>query len=102
MPHRLWLAIFLSVLALPGFGAPAAPPGGPCPAPSFSPPTHFAARTRPAAVAVGDFNRDGIADLAVPNIGSGDVSVLLGTGGGAFAPAVHFPFSAEPIAVAAA
>src|SRR5436190_9757514 len=34
-----------------------------CPSPSFTGPTNFAAGTGPYSVAVGDFNRDGIADL---------------------------------------
>jgi hypothetical protein len=34
--------------------------------------------TPPHAVAVGDFNRGGIPDLAVANYGSRNVSVLLG------------------------
>jgi hypothetical protein len=37
-----------------------------------------------ASVAVGDFNRDGIPDLAVANSGNATVSVLLGTGNGTF------------------
>src|SRR5439155_12001723 len=44
----------------------------------------FAAGTFPISVAVGDFNGDGIKDLAVANGGSNDVSVLLGTGDGTF------------------
>ena len=37
----------------------------------------FAAGTRPVSVAVGDLNGDGRPDLAVANVGSSDVSVLL-------------------------
>src|SRR5204863_381967 len=53
----------------------------------------YAAGTNPLAVTEGDFNRDGVPDLAVANRGSGDigrdtVSVLLGNGDGTFqAPA---------------
>ncbi len=43
--------------------------------------------TTPQSVAIGDFNNDAVLDLAVANFGSGDVSVLLGTGGGSFAAA---------------
>src|SRR6478609_7522883 len=45
----------------------------------------------PSAVAVGDFNRDGIADLVTANEASSTVSVMLGTGGGTYAPTVDYP-----------
>jgi FG-GAP-like repeat len=44
----------------------------------------FAAGSGPLGLAIGDFNRDGIIDLAVANVGSESVSVLLGKGHGAF------------------
>ncbi len=47
----------------------------------------------PADVATGDFNGDGVADLAVvnqPRNGPGTVSILLGVGGGRFAGATTF------------
>ena len=46
---------------------------------SFAPQQTFAAGRHPTDVAVGDFNGDGKPDLAVANIGSGNVSVLLNT-----------------------
>jgi len=55
-------------------------------------------------VVVGDFNKDGISDLAVANAGSGsnNVSVLLGNGSGGFTAAPGSPFAAgtSPISVA--
>ena len=41
-------------------------------------------------MAVGDFNGDGKADLAVANLGSNNVAVLLGNGNGTFATAVTY------------
>jgi Bacterial Ig-like domain (group 3)/FG-GAP-like repeat/FG-GAP repeat len=38
----------------------------------------------PAGIAVGDFNGDGLADLAVTNFGANTVSILLGKGDGTF------------------
>jgi hypothetical protein len=52
----------------------------------------FTVGTTPVSVAVADFNGDGIADLAVANSGSNDVTVLLGDGKGDFLPAVKSPF----------
>ena len=41
-------------------------------------------------MAVGDFNGDGKADLAVANYNSNNVSVLLGNGNGTFQAAVNY------------
>jgi len=51
---------------------------------------NFAAGSNPQSLAVGDFNGDGKADLAVANYNSGNVSVLLGDGKGNFQPAMTF------------
>jgi hypothetical protein len=55
---------------------------------SFQTPVKFTAGLHPQSVAVGDFNRDGIPDLAVVNFGvypnDGNVSILLGDGKGGF------------------
>ena len=48
----------------------------------------------PESVAVGDFNRDGIADMAIVNLGDSTVSVLLGDGSGGFNAASGSPFPA--------
>jgi hypothetical protein len=54
----------------------------------------------PASVAVGDFNGDGVLDLAVANEFSGSVSVLLGLGGGTFAVERRFAVGSLPRSVA--
>src|SRR6185295_14804236 len=47
-------------------------------------------------IAVGDLNRDGRLDIVTANSFAGDLSVLLGTAGGAFLPQVRYPVGALP------
>jgi hypothetical protein len=60
--------------------------------------------SQPTSVAVGDFSGDGTPDLAVANSSSNTVSVLLGTGNGAFTAASGSPITvgADPSSVVAA
>jgi hypothetical protein len=70
---------------------------------SFQDPGNFATGGRqPIAVAVGDFNGDGLPDLAVANLNSNTVSVLPGAGDGTFQPARFFPVGSQPFGVAVA
>ena len=60
--------------------------------------------TGPVAIATGDFNNDGNTDLAVLNGTTGTVSILLGDGNGAFAPAlvpVTLTTGVGPVAIVA-
>jgi hypothetical protein len=82
--HRLWLDV-LEDRSLPSL---------------FGPPTPYAVGFRPSSEAVGDFNRDGIPDLAVTNGTSNSVSVLLGNGDGTFKPAVNNAVGQSPDYVA--
>jgi hypothetical protein len=66
----------------------------------FAAPRHYTAGTEPNSVAVGDFNSDGRADLAVANVGSHEVSVLLGNANGTFQAAVSYSAGSHPFAVA--
>lgn len=50
----------------------------------------------PRALAIGDFNGDAKADIAVVNENDNTVSVLLGTGTGGFSPAGTYNVSADP------
>jgi len=54
----------------------------------------------PLAVVVGDFNGDGLDDLAATDSADSTVSVLLGYGGGTFADSVPFPTGDTPVALA--
>ena len=64
----------------------------------------FATGTNPDFVAIADFNGDGIQDLAVSNLNSNNVTVLLGNGAGGFTAASGSPISVgtSPQAVAIA
>ena len=61
---------------------------------------NYGAGTGPESVAVGDFNGDGKADLAVANWDSDNVSVLLGNGNGTFQAAVNYAAGTDPSSVA--
>jgi protocatechuate 3,4-dioxygenase beta subunit len=55
--------------------------------------------TQPSSVAVGDFNGDGKADLAVTNGGSNTVTILLGNGDGTFTTGASYPAGTNPASV---
>lgn len=69
---------------------------------SFSTPTLFTVglNTAPTAVAVGDFNGDGIPDLVVANRGTNNMSVLLGNGDGTFQAPINTAVGTQPSALA--
>ncbi len=56
----------------------------------------------PQALATGDFNGDGLWDVATVNGTSDDVSILLGNGNGTFRSAVSFGVGKIPLALVAA
>lgn len=62
--------------------------------------TYFATGFQAQSVAIGDFNGDGRADLAVATFADNSVSVLLGNGNGTFGAAKHFAVGNEPQSVA--
>jgi FG-GAP-like repeat/FG-GAP repeat len=66
----------------------------------FSEAGTFATGPKPIGVSTGDFNGDGIPDLAVVNSGLDNVSILLGNGNGTFGTAANFGAGQTPIYVA--
>ncbi len=66
---------------------------------SFQEAKNYAAGAAPHSVAVGDFNGDGKADLAVADV-DGSVSVLLGNGDGTFQATVNYAAANAPVSVA--
>jgi len=56
----------------------------------------------PTAVAIADFNGDGVPDIAVTDPQTDSVSVYLGLGQGLFAPAFELPVGTNPTAILAA
>ena len=71
---------------------------------TFQPPIFYATDAYPSAIAVGDFAGNGVLDLAVANLVSDSVTVLLGDGRGGFTvePAIPIgdPFGG-PVSIAA-
>jgi len=59
----------------------------------------FAVGVNPVAIAVGDVNGDGKQDLAVANLGSNSVSLLLGNGDGTFQTKKNTGTLASPVGV---
>ena len=72
--------------------------------PSFAPGGNLSVGRNPTSFAIADLNGDGHSDFAVANLGSDDLTVLLGNGAGRFTAAAGSPVPAgdAPFAVAAA
>jgi hypothetical protein len=66
----------------------------------FFPGATASAGKSPSAIVVGDFNRDGKADLAIANSGDNNVTILLGDGKGNFTPNASPPTGTTPAAIA--
>lgn len=58
---------------------------------TFSPPLSSPTQAGAVASASGDFNGDGIADLAISNAGVSNIAILLGNGDGTFKAAANAP-----------
>ena len=62
---------------------------------SAAPGSPAAAGTNPAGLASADFNRDGKPDIAVVNVSSNNVNILLGNGNGSFSQAAQSPVATQ-------
>ncbi len=67
---------------------------------TFAPHVDYPTGNLPMWVAIGDFNHDGIPDLAVANGVDGSISVLLGTGAGIFGKQTTYAVGSYPAAIA--
>src|SRR5438132_9061040 len=93
-------AKLLLLVAATVFFSSAFPNPSPAQTVSFITRVDYAAGTNPSSVAVGDFYRDVVPEVAVANYGSNTVSVLLGNGDGTFQPALTLAADANPEFVA--
>ena len=66
----------------------------------FGNPSAFPTETNPVSVALGDLNGDGDLDMVAANVGTNNVSVLLGVGNGSFGAKVDFATGSAPKGVA--
>jgi hypothetical protein len=64
----------------------------------FGPPEVYMAGTTPSGVGAGDFNGDGLTDVAVVSV-SGMLNVRLGDGAGGFGGGIPYPAGSSPEAV---
>src|SRR5208337_2618641 len=67
---------------------------------SFQPQQAYGTGNNPIGVAIGDFNGDGLPDLAVTNSNDNTVGVLLGNADGTFQPQQTYATGILPYAVA--
>lgn len=65
----------------------------------FVGPVSYTVGSGPRWIATGDFNRDGRIDIVAANLNSNNLSLLLGNGSGAFAPAISLPTIGNPFFV---
>jgi uncharacterized protein (TIGR03437 family) len=68
-----------------------------------APGSPFIVGTNPASVVAGDFNGDGVLDVAIANLTTNNVTILLGFGNGGFTPVgASIPVGTKPFSMALA
>ncbi len=65
------------------------------------PDTNYAVGSQPRAVAAGDFNNDGMIDLATANYDASSISVLMNSGTGKFEPQASYAVTGGPCSICA-
>lgn len=85
---RLTLIAICLILASVCHAQFTAAPGGP-----------FAAGAYPSSIAVADFNNDGLQDVAVTDLSSNAITVMLGTANGGFRPPQHYGVGTNPVSI---
>src|SRR5438445_8452449 len=94
-------ARLVALLALPLLFESAVPAPAVAQTVSFIARRDFPAGGAPFSLVVGDFNGDGVPDVAVANYGSHDISILLGHGDGTFQAPLTFATGGRwPVSVA--
>ena len=89
------VSVIVTLMVAPIAAAVSLPPA------SFFPSQYPTVGLEPYSSATGDFNGDGIPDVAVTNYASNSVSLLFGKGDGTFGAASQIPLSAPPTGIAA-
>ncbi|TES92885.1 MAG: T9SS type A sorting domain-containing protein [Candidatus Cloacimonadota bacterium] len=62
-------------------------------------PTYYAVDLAPNSAVTGDFNSNGNLDIAVVNVNSNNVSILLGNGDGTFSSAINYSTGTSPYSI---
>src|ERR1039458_9364002 len=65
-----------------------------------APASPFAVGAYPSSIAVADFNNDGIQDVAVTDLSSNQVTVMLGMANGGFMPPQRYAVGTNPVSIA--
>jgi hypothetical protein len=89
----LFVVLFIAMTGQPAQGLT------PSPGISFKPAENIAVGTEPVCIAAGDLNGDGIADLAVANEISDNISILINQGNSTFLPVVNIPITYSPSSI---
>jgi hypothetical protein len=89
--RRLAFPIALLAIGAIFVGAAAATPSI-----NFAPQSRYPVGSGPSTASIGDLNRDGLPDIAVNDFYGSTITILTGSGGGAFGPGMDYPLGPAP------